>query len=181
MLEREGLADFVVVVTRWYGGVHLGGDRFAHVATCVRALARRAAGGRLRVASGNEGRTGSIMQFLRAEARRFCEHLWSGPGRAGPPPGPAKRRCGNGRWSTSLSAALAFALDLTPAERALILALGLLVLAAELLNTAIEDRGEPHHGTEIHPLAKKAKDCGSAGVALAALAGGVAWLVVLAG
>jgi putative IMPACT (imprinted ancient) family translation regulator len=44
MLEREGLQDFVVVVTRWYGGVHLGGDRFAHVVTCVRALldARRA-------------------------------------------------------------------------------------------------------------------------------------------
>ena len=38
MLEREGLTDFVVVVTRWYGGVHLGGDRFAHVVTCVRAL-----------------------------------------------------------------------------------------------------------------------------------------------
>jgi diacylglycerol kinase (ATP) len=30
-------------------------------------------------------------------------------------------------------------------------------------------------------LARKAKDCGSAGVALAALAGGVAWLVVLVG
>jgi len=37
MLEREGLTDHVVVVTRWYGGVHLGGDRFAHVVTAVRA------------------------------------------------------------------------------------------------------------------------------------------------
>ena len=36
MLEREGLRDHVVVVTRWYGGVHLGGDRFAHVVTAVR-------------------------------------------------------------------------------------------------------------------------------------------------
>lgn len=36
MLEREGLRDHVVVVTRWYGGKHLGGDRFRHVATCVR-------------------------------------------------------------------------------------------------------------------------------------------------
>ncbi|MEZ5796521.1 MAG: YigZ family protein [Paracoccaceae bacterium] len=46
MLEREGLTDTVVVVTRWYGGVHLGGDRFAHVVTCVRAFldARRKAG-----------------------------------------------------------------------------------------------------------------------------------------
>ncbi|MCU0900565.1 MAG: YigZ family protein [Cypionkella sp.] len=38
MLEREGLDDCIVVVTRWYGGVHLGGDRFAHVVTCVRAF-----------------------------------------------------------------------------------------------------------------------------------------------
>lgn len=37
MLERAALRDHVVVVTRWYGGVHLGGDRFAHVVTCVRA------------------------------------------------------------------------------------------------------------------------------------------------
>jgi putative IMPACT (imprinted ancient) family translation regulator len=37
MLEREGLDDHLVVVTRWYGGVHLGGDRFAHVVTCTRA------------------------------------------------------------------------------------------------------------------------------------------------
>ena len=37
MIEREGLLDHVVVVTRWYGGVHLGGDRFAHVVTCTRA------------------------------------------------------------------------------------------------------------------------------------------------
>jgi putative IMPACT (imprinted ancient) family translation regulator len=37
MLEREGLRGHVVVVTRWYGGVHLGGDRFAHVVTCTRA------------------------------------------------------------------------------------------------------------------------------------------------
>ena len=45
MLEREGLTDHVIVVTRWYGGVHLGGDRFAHVTRCVRAWldARRAA------------------------------------------------------------------------------------------------------------------------------------------
>lgn len=46
MLERAELKDCVVVVTRWYGGVHLGGDRFAHVVTCVRAFldAHRAGG-----------------------------------------------------------------------------------------------------------------------------------------
>ncbi|MEQ8902622.1 MAG: YigZ family protein [Roseovarius sp.] len=37
MLEREGLYDHVIVVTRWYGGKKLGGDRFRHVQDCVRA------------------------------------------------------------------------------------------------------------------------------------------------
>ena len=37
MLERNGLHDHIIVVTRWYGGVHLGGDRFRHVQTCVNA------------------------------------------------------------------------------------------------------------------------------------------------
>jgi len=37
MLERENLRGHVVVVTRWYGGKHLGGDRFRHVQDCVRA------------------------------------------------------------------------------------------------------------------------------------------------
>lgn len=37
MLEREELCDHVVVVTRWYGGVKLGGDRFRRVQDCVRA------------------------------------------------------------------------------------------------------------------------------------------------
>lgn len=37
MLEREGLNDHIIVVTRWYGGTHLGGDRFRHVTTCTRA------------------------------------------------------------------------------------------------------------------------------------------------
>jgi putative IMPACT (imprinted ancient) family translation regulator len=37
MLEREGLVNHIVVVTRWYGGVKLGGDRFRHVTAAVRA------------------------------------------------------------------------------------------------------------------------------------------------
>lgn len=36
MLEREDLRDTIVVVTRWYGGKHLGGDRFRHVQEAVR-------------------------------------------------------------------------------------------------------------------------------------------------
>ncbi len=35
MLERDGLRDHIVVVTRWYGGKHLGGDRFRHVRDAV--------------------------------------------------------------------------------------------------------------------------------------------------
>ena len=37
MLEREALFDHVVIVTRWFGGTHLGGDRFRRVQNCVRA------------------------------------------------------------------------------------------------------------------------------------------------
>lgn len=36
MLEREDLRNHVVIVTRWYGGKHLGGDRFRHVQDAVR-------------------------------------------------------------------------------------------------------------------------------------------------
>ena len=36
MLERENVHNHVVVVTRWFGGKHLGGDRFRHVQTAVR-------------------------------------------------------------------------------------------------------------------------------------------------
>ena len=36
MLERAGVTGHLVVVTRWYGGKHLGGDRFRHVQDAVR-------------------------------------------------------------------------------------------------------------------------------------------------
>ncbi|MGG7566263.1 YigZ family protein [Rhodovulum sp. DZ06] len=36
MLERAGLEGHIVCVTRWYGGKHLGGDRFRHVQDAVR-------------------------------------------------------------------------------------------------------------------------------------------------
>ncbi|ARU16724.1 YigZ family protein [Croceicoccus marinus] len=36
MLDREGLRDHLIVVTRWYGGKQLGGDRFRHVQEAVR-------------------------------------------------------------------------------------------------------------------------------------------------
>lgn len=36
MLEREALTEHLIIVTRWYGGKHLGGDRFRHVQDAVR-------------------------------------------------------------------------------------------------------------------------------------------------
>lgn len=36
MMETEGLDDHLIVVTRWYGGKQLGGDRFRHVIGSVR-------------------------------------------------------------------------------------------------------------------------------------------------
>lgn len=46
MLERAGLHDHVIVVTRWYGGTKLGGDRFRRVQDCVNAYLEACAGGR---------------------------------------------------------------------------------------------------------------------------------------
>ncbi len=37
MMERAGLTDHVIVVTRWYGGKKLGGDRFRRVQDATRA------------------------------------------------------------------------------------------------------------------------------------------------
>ena len=118
-----------------------------------------------------------MRQILAAEARRFANTvIWSWAGwRAAWSSEKTLRQ-----WSVVnlASAALAFSLDLTTAERALILALGLLVLAAELMNTGNEVAIN-YISKDTHPSAKKAKDCGSAAVALTALAGGVAWLVIL--
>lgn len=41
MLERENVRDEIVVVTRWFGGKHLGGDRFRHVQDAVRIYLER--------------------------------------------------------------------------------------------------------------------------------------------
>ncbi len=79
-----------------------------------------------------------------------------------------------------VSATLAVVVDLTGAERGLILSLGILILAAELMNSAIE-RAIDYISEDIHPLAKAAKDAGSAGVALTAVAAGIAWLMILIG
>ncbi|WP_430447983.1 YigZ family protein [Rhodophyticola sp.] len=35
MLERARLQNHIIIVTRWFGGTHLGGDRFRRVQDCV--------------------------------------------------------------------------------------------------------------------------------------------------
>lgn len=77
-----------------------------------------------------------------------------------------------------ISASFAILLDLGGTARGLILALGLLILAVELVNSAIE-RAIDYISAQNHPLAKSAKDAGSAGVAMTACAAGVAWVCVL--
>ena len=117
--------------------------------------------------------------FLAGQVRRFINTcVWSWQGWVAAWASEMSLR----QWTivNVLSATLAFTLDLTPAERALILALGLLVLAAELFNTAIEEIVD-HLAPDHRAFAKKAKDGGSAGVALTAFAGGAAWLVILVG
>ena len=78
------------------------------------------------------------------------------------------------------SAALAFSLDLSALERAVILGFGLMILVAELINTAVEATVD-RISLDPHPLSKKAKDVGSATVAVAALTALIVWVVVLFG
>ena len=83
-------------------------------------------------------------------------------------------------YANILSAGLAFYLPITPAQTLVIVVLGVLVLAAELFNTAIE-RLTDLVTQEQHELAGQAKDAGSAGVFVTSLAAGVAWVFALVG
>ena len=78
----------------------------------------------------------------------------------------------------ALSSLIALLLPLTFPERTVILPLGVLVLAMELMNTALE-RAVDYISDQQHDMARRAKDAGSAAVALTALAGGVAWVVIV--
>lgn len=74
---------------------------------------------------------------------------------------------------------LAFLLRLSLSLKLLLAALWAVLLAAELLNTAIEavvDLASPGR----HPLAKKAKDCASAAVFVIIVMNALAWAAALA-
>ncbi|MFA0810877.1 diacylglycerol kinase [Microbulbifer epialgicus] len=62
----------------------------------------------------------------------------------------------------------------TPAERAILIAASLVVLPLELINSAIEATVD-RIGAEKHPLAKIAKDTGSAAVAVALIMWFIVW------
>lgn len=81
-------------------------------------------------------------------------------------------------WLLGIAAGLLFLLPLGWAWSLGLLAGHLLVCAIELLNSAIEavvDLASPEH----HPLAKKAKDCGSAAVLLVCILLAVGWLAAI--
>jgi len=73
---------------------------------------------------------------------------------------------------------LALWLPLPPTERLMLIGCLVLVLVAELLNSAIEAAVD-RTGTEPHLLSKKAKDLGSAAVMLALLLAATTWCVLL--
>ncbi|SPE20060.1 Diacylglycerol kinase [Burkholderiales bacterium] len=85
------------------------------------------------------------------------------------------------RQELLLAAALipiAVLLPIAVIERLLMVGSVVLVLIVELLNTAIEAAID-RHSFEINPLAKRAKDLGSAAVMLALLLAGGIWVTVL--
>lgn len=76
------------------------------------------------------------------------------------------------------SVVLSVFVTMSTAERALVIVLPLVMLAVELLNTALEEVVN-HISPDIHPMAKKAKDCGSAAAALVGIAIAVSWGLIL--
>lgn len=75
---------------------------------------------------------------------------------------------------------LAFVLVHPPLERALLVASSLATLVIELLNSAIEAAVD-HTSLERHPLAKRAKDMGSAAQLLGLINLATVWALVLWG
>lgn len=119
------------------------------------------------------------MSFIQSQMRRIRNNvIWSAQGWRAAWASEATLR----QWTgvNVVSAIAACLVPMTAGERAILLGLGLLILAAELMNTALEEAID-YISTAENPHAKKAKDCGSAAVAITALAGGVAWVVILIG
>lgn len=80
--------------------------------------------------------------------------------------------------ANGVSALLAFILPLSGTTRGMLLMGGIMILAAECMNTAIE-RVVDDISEEKRDRAKQAKDAGSAAVAMTAVAVGVGWVGVI--
>ena len=80
--------------------------------------------------------------------------------------------------SFCILAPLAFWLGGSGLERAMLLASLLLVLLAELINSAVEAAID-RIGPERHPLSGRAKDLASAAVFIALINAALAWLLIL--
>ena len=81
-------------------------------------------------------------------------------------------------YALALASVLAFIFGESPVEIVLLIGTVTLVMIVELLNTAVEavvDRV----GVEFHPLAREAKDIGSAAVFVAMMLAGFTWLMLL--
>ena len=77
-----------------------------------------------------------------------------------------------------ISGSITFFLPISFTQQAMILAGGILILAAECFNTAIE-RVVDDISTEQRSAAKHAKDAGSAAVAITAISPVVIWLFII--
>ena len=73
---------------------------------------------------------------------------------------------------------LAFWLDITVVERALLIMSLFIVLIAELLNSAVEALAD-RVSTEVHVLIGKAKDIGSAAVFVSLIMAMLVWGMIL--
>jgi len=81
-------------------------------------------------------------------------------------------------WLTLVAVPLALWLGDKGVEKALMIGSVILLLVVELLNSAIEAAVD-RVGEELHPLSGRAKDMGSAAVALAALNSALVWCLML--
>lgn len=81
-------------------------------------------------------------------------------------------------WLSCILIPLGFYLGNGAIEKILLVGSVLLVLVAELLNSAVENVVD-RIGSEFHELSGRAKDIGSAAVFMAMMITGVTWLLIL--
>ena len=117
------------------------------------------------------------MGFLSQQWQRFCDRVvWSLDGWRNIWQTEASLK----QWivANCISTPLAIHLPLSAAETAILVMGGIMVLAAECMNTAIE-RVVDDISMERRDLAKQAKDAGSAAAAVTAISVGAAWVTIL--